>query len=94
MAAAYILYSKKANRYYTGSCNDLQLRLSQHRNKTFSIAYTLIADDWELFFHIDNLDGTVARKIEAKIKSMKSRKYIENLKKYPEMTSNLIVQIS
>jgi len=41
-------------------------------------------------FFIDNLEYLQARKIEAHIKRMKSRKFIENLKKYPEIQKRLI----
>jgi len=41
-------------------------------------------------FFIDNLEYLQARKIEAHIKRMKSRKFIENLKKYPEIQERLI----
>jgi putative endonuclease len=50
MATLYILYSEKLNKYYTGSCNDLQERITSHLNKTFKNAYALNSDDWTLFF--------------------------------------------
>jgi len=36
------------------------------------------------------LDYEQARKIEKQIKRMKSKKYIENLKKYPDIVKKLI----
>jgi len=90
MAHVYILYSKKADRFYIGSCLSLEERLSQHATKYFENAYTTIADDWELFFNLDDLEFSVARKIEEHIKKMKSRTYIKNLNIYPEIGRNLI----
>ena len=90
MAAAYILYSPKLNKFYVGSCLDLEQRLLDHKNKVYQNSYTTVADDWQLYYAIKELDGIVARKIEAHIKSMKSKIYIENLKNYPEMTIKLI----
>ena len=90
MAAVYILFSKKLNRYYTGSCNDLQQRLEAHTNKTFKEAYTINSDDWNLYFSCDGLDYKQAREIETHIKKMKSKIYIENIQKYPEIIKRLI----
>lgn len=49
-------------------------------------------DDWELFFRIENLEIGVAKKIEAHIKRMKSKIYIQNLTKYPEMVEKLVAR--
>ncbi len=94
MASVYILSSKKLNKFYIGSCLDLEERLIEHRNKKFANSFTSVADDWELFLEISELEGSIARKIENHVKSMKSKKYIENLKKYPEMRSKLISNFS
>ncbi|SRX50152.1 hypothetical protein AEQU2_00621 [Aequorivita lipolytica] len=90
MAFVYILYSKSTDNFYTGSCLDLDHRLQQHLDKTFFNSFTKKASDWVLYFSIANLGYQQARKIEIHIKMMKSRKYIENLKKYPEMAAGLI----
>ena len=90
MASVYILYSSTLNKYYTGSCKDHSKRLEEHLSELFPKAYTAKAKDWCLFFVIDNLEYLQARKIEAHIKRMKSRKFIENLKKYPEIQERLI----
>jgi putative endonuclease len=89
VALVYIIYSKLKNKYYVGSCNDLKERLNQHYSKKFEKSYIKQADDWELFFQIDNLEYQQARKIERHVKAMKSRKYILNLLKYPEMIEKL-----
>ena len=89
MASVYILYSKSIERFYTGSCIDLLDRLEQHKNKVYEKIYTAKADDWELFFSIDDLEYKQARLIEAHIKKMKKNIYLQNLKKYPEMVEKL-----
>jgi putative endonuclease len=88
MACVYILYSKKLDRYYTGSCKDFQSRLTQHLEKVNS-GFTARADDWEPFLVIEDLDYKQARAMEAHIKKMKSRTYIQNLRKYPELVDKL-----
>jgi putative endonuclease len=85
MASVYILFSEKLNRFYTGSCEDLSYRIEQHFNKDFNNSFTAKTDDWELFFFVDNLHYAQARLIEQHIKNMKSKVYIQNLKKYPEI---------
>ena len=94
MASVYILTSRKLGKYYIGSCIDLEQRLLDHKNKSYKDSFTSLADDWELYYEISNLEGEIARKIEQHIKSMKSKKYIENLKKYPEMTMKILVRFA
>jgi putative endonuclease len=89
MATLYILFSEKLNKYYIGSCKDLQKRLESHNNKSFYNAFTINSDDWILYFNCINLDYKQARNIESHIKKMKSKVYIENLIKYPEIIERL-----
>jgi len=90
MASVYFLYSPSINEFYTGSCLEVGERINQHLSELFPSAYTAKTKDWNLYFHIDYLDYFQARKIEIHIKKMKSKKYIENLKRYPELVENLI----
>jgi putative endonuclease len=80
MAAIYILYSRKINRFYVGSCIDLQQRLQQHESKFFKTEFTVRADDWELFFQLNDLTLIQARAAERYIKSRKSPRFIHSLK--------------
>ena len=90
MAFVYILYSNKIDNFYTGSCLNLDNRLIEHKEQMFDKGFTHRADDWEVFFVIENLEYQQARKIEKHIKKMKSRVYINNLKKFPEISERLI----
>jgi putative endonuclease len=90
MAAVYILYAASIDAFYIGSCQDLTKRCHQHTTKFFAGAHTAKADDWDLFYSQDGLEGHVARKIEGHIKKMKSRKYYHDLLKYPEIMTRLI----
>ena len=89
MATFYILYSKSIDRYYIGSCLDLEKRILEHNIGKNDRSYTKRASDCELYFVIDELEYEVSRKIENYVKSMKSRKYIENLRKIDELKLNL-----
>lgn len=89
MAGVYVLYSEKLGKYYIGSCLNLEERLIAHKNKEYTNSFTAKSDDWVLYFLIDNLDYKQARGIEKHIKQMKSKAYIENLKKYKEISIKL-----
>ncbi len=73
MAAVYILYSKSRNNCYIGSCLNLDERLEDHKSKKYADSFTRMADDWELFYCVMDLEYKQARNIENHIKKMKSR---------------------
>ncbi|MEI8110876.1 MAG: GIY-YIG nuclease family protein [Chitinophagia bacterium] len=73
----YIIYSASLDTYYIGSCKDFNIRLTQHnsgRNKS-----TKGGKPWELKYEEKFGTNQEARKREAAIKKMKSRKYIKQL---------------
>ena len=92
MASVYILYSKTLDRFYIGSCNEFSIRLQQHLNKNYVDSFTAKANDWVVFYVVENLSYQQARLIEAYIKKMKSKVYIRNLKEYPEIMAKLIAK--
>ena len=92
MASVYILFSKKLDRFYIGSCKDISFRIDQHLNKDFLGSFTSAADDWELYYEINDLGYQQARLIEAHLKKMKSKVFIQNLTKYPEISDRLKIK--
>ena len=64
MASVYILYSQSLDQYYVGSCKNLQSRINDHLSKYFPAAYTAKVNDWIIFFKLDELSYSQARKIE------------------------------
>ena len=93
MFIVYILRSEKLNRFYTGFTSNLGERLEFHRNAP-SHKFTGKADDWELFHAIECESKSQAIAIEEHIKKMKSKVYILNLKKYPELGAKLLTRYS
>ena len=89
MACVYILYSNQLDKFYIGSCKALGARIKQHQENEYSKCFTTKANDWELFYSIDNLGYQQARKIEAHIKRMRSKTYILNLKQYTDIMNKL-----
>ncbi len=90
MAEVYILYSSSLDKYYVGSCLNTSKRIEQHLTNNFPSSFTGQAKDWMIYYSIENLAYSQARKIEKHIKRMKSKKYIQDLKRYPEIATKLI----
>ncbi len=63
MAYVYVLYSESIDKYYTGSCLDIAIRLIQHNSAFFKNSYTSQASDWKIFFQINDLSKNQARSI-------------------------------
>ncbi len=87
----YIIYSKQIDRFYIGVTQDsISRRIDFHNSAQYGKkTFTAKANDWELFLKIDVTNIQHALKIERKIKSMKSRIYIQNLSKYPELITKI-----
>ena len=90
MATVYILYSNSLDSYYIGSCNNFEIRFQEHNSKKYASSYTAKVNDWAVILKVEQLEHGQARKIESHIKRMKSRRYIENICKYPEIIQKLI----
>ena len=85
----YILFSAKLNRYYIGSTDDISNRIIEHNNYLNKKSFTYRGIPWTLVFLIKNLKSKQAFDIEKHIKAMKSKKYIHNLIKYPDLITAL-----
>jgi putative endonuclease len=77
MYFTYILYSKSRNRYYIGSCEDVNKRLVKHN--TNHAGFTGRTGDWEIKWVEERPDKSAALKREKQIKNWKSRIMIEKL---------------
>jgi putative endonuclease len=75
----YILYSDSLDKFYIGSTHDLALRIHIHNNPHEGRKFTAKGIPWMLKLRIDCIDKRHAVLIESKIKSIKSRKFIERL---------------
>lgn len=94
-AMIYILFSENCHQYYTGSTEKIfEVRLAEHLEALFPVAFTSKAKDWQPYLLINCIDIRQARNIELHIKKQKSSTYITNLKKYPEMVERLILRFA
>jgi len=90
MHFVYILLSLKTDKFYIGESADAETRLAFHNDPEKNTNSTKTGIPWRIFWNLEVADRALARKIETHIKKMKSRKYIEDLKKYPEISQKLI----
>ena len=75
MFYVYILYSSKLDRYYTGSAEDVPIRLIRHNQGR--VTATRNGIPWVLRYTEMLATRPEALKRELEIKRKKSRKYIE-----------------
>lgn len=93
MVACYIIYSASLDKFYTGITQEsVESRLEMHKESGYGNHYTSQSSDWEIFLVIPYASVSQSIKIERHIKKMKSKKYIQNLKKYPERIEKLIIK--
>ena len=86
MTCCYIIYSPSLDSFYIGVTHQsMNQSLDSHNTGKYSKSFTSKANDWEVFLTLAGEDYAHAIRIERKIKRMKSRKYLINLKKYPEL---------
>ncbi|MCP9768956.1 hypothetical protein EGI22_13635 [Lacihabitans sp. LS3-19] len=88
----YILFSEKINKFYIGATqSNLEIRIKNHNSHFYQGQhFSNSAEDWNLFLKIPTDNYAHAIRLERKIKSMKSSKYISNLKKYPDLITKIL----
>ena len=93
MNTCYILYSFAFDTFYIGCTQeDVSIRLAKHNAKTYGSKYTSFTNDWILYHCIDCESFQQAVNIERHIKRMKSKTYLQNLKRYPEISEKLLIK--
>jgi putative endonuclease len=92
MIGCYIIHSESLNRFYVGALHeDLEKRVQKHNEHAYgNHRFTEKASDWKVYLFIPFETYSQAIRIERHIKKMKSSRYIENLKTYPEMVNKLV----
>jgi putative endonuclease len=77
MFKTYIIYSESIDKFYIGSCENLEKRLNDHN--TGRSSFTKTGKPWVLKWSKSFDSRGEAQKEEYRIKAKKSRKYIEFL---------------
>jgi len=94
MNCTYINYSSVIDKFYIGVTQDSVFdRLQKHNDGMYgSKSFTASAQDWEFALIFICHDFKHAINLERKIKSMKSRIYINNLLKYNDLCFRILEQ--
>ncbi len=81
----YILYSERFDKYYIGQTISLEHRLVRHNEFESVNTYTAKYRPWILKAWVDVGDSrSNARKVEGRLKSLKSKKIIADFAENPE----------
>jgi len=94
MCFVYIIQSEVDDSFYVGFTQDLIKRLEFHNDPETNQGVTRLKMPWRYFYVLETNNKSIAIKIERHIKRMKSKSYILNLKKYPEMSEKLLKKYS
>ena len=90
MPSVYILHSQSIDCFYIGATSTpVEVRIDKHMTKYYDHKFTSRADDWTLYFEFECESMGEAMFIERHIKKMKSKKYIADLKIYPQIIESL-----
>ena len=93
MAFVYILYSLKNDTFYIGATTvSVEERLPRHLEHYYENKFTAGINDWEIFFQTQCARIQQSILIEKHIKKMKSKTYIRNLKRFPEIIEKLKIK--
>lgn len=68
---------------------NLEQRITQHNNPISLTKFTSKGIPWQLFIAIPCYNKEHALKLEKAIKAKKSRVFIENLKRYPDLVEKI-----
>ena len=93
MFFVYILFSKKLNRFYVGTTDNVEKRLFEHNSRLYINAFTTKGIPWELFLSHSCESSEKAHKLERFIKRMKSKKFIERLIEDEMIINNIVAKL-
>ena len=91
MAFVYVIYSETFDKFYIGFTTEDPIdRLEKHNSDFYYDKFTAKYKPWFLFWSLACKSPNQARQIENHLKKMKSKVYLKNLVKHPEMAIKLL----
>ena len=75
----YIIHSRKLDRYYVGTTNDIEKRLCEHNSGFYAEAFTVKGAPWELRLSFECESSQKAYELEKFLKRMKSSVFLEKV---------------
>ena len=94
MHYVYVIESELDGSFYIGKTSAIENRLEFHNSVELNKGITKRKIPWIYYFVMEVPNARIAGAIENHIKRMKSRRYIENLRKYPEIGQKLLEKYS
>jgi len=88
----YIIFSDSLNKYYVGETHNLEERLFKHNNHSYKGAFSNITEDWRIVFSKKCDSKKEALFLEAFIKRMKSKKFIQKVIHNPSILDDILNQ--
>ena len=85
----YIIYSKKLDRFYVGTTDDVEKRLGEHNSGFYNEAFTVKGIPWELSLGFECESSRKAYELEKFLKRMKSRVFLEKV----IVNSNILLDV-
>ena len=86
----YIIYSEKIDKHYIGETPDVENRLIQHNTHYFKTNFSKSANDWKLLLKYPCENRKESLFLERFLKRMKSRKFLQKVIAYPEISSDIL----
>ena len=93
MFFVYILFSKKLNRFYIGTTDDIERRLREHNSGLYSGSFTSKGIPWELTLSYCCQSSEIAYKLERFIKKMKSKKFIISIIESEKIIDDIVLKL-
>jgi putative endonuclease len=81
----YIIYSQKLKRFYVGTTDNTENRLTEHNSIKYEEAFTVKGIPWELVLVHPCKSSKNAYLIEKFIKRMKSKVFIQKIIDFPDI---------
>ncbi len=79
MSCVYVIYNKRACKYYVGQTEDIERRLIEHNSHTFKSYTSRFPGEWELIHKELVATRSEALKREKGLKSGSGREFIKTI---------------
>ena len=90
MAWVYILISDQNGKFYIGASRNVDERLIWHNSILKNTGHSRKGIPWKIFLTLECDNMNHALKVEKHIKKMKSRKFIFDIEKFPDLRKRVI----
>ena len=79
MYCIYVIYNKKAGKYYIGQTEDIHVRLEQHNSHIYKSYTARFPGEWELIHQESVATRSEALKREKSLKSGNGRVFVKSI---------------